>query len=74
MLSRRTILGSLAVVVTGLATGVAAFAAGGHGGRPAMMRHFVTRMIDEALDQANATVEQRTAIYGARDRAFAAIE
>jgi Spy/CpxP family protein refolding chaperone len=31
-------------------------------------------MIDEALAPANVTPEQRTQIYAARDRAFAAVE
>ena len=75
MLSRRTILGSLAVlgVGVGLITAVAAFAHGGHG-RPAMMKRFASAIIDEALAPANVTPPQRTQIYAARDRAFAALE
>ena len=73
MLSRRMILGSVAVLGVGLITAVAAFAQGGHG-RPAMMKRFVSVMIDEALAPANVTPEQRTQIYAARDRAFAAVE
>jgi Spy/CpxP family protein refolding chaperone len=74
MLSRRTILGSLAVlgVGVGLITAVAAFAHGG--ARPAMMKRFVSAMIDDALAPANVTPAQRTQIYAARDRAFAALE
>ena len=74
MLSRRTILGSLAVlgVGVGLITAVAAFAHGG--ARPAMMKRFVSAMIDDALAPANVTPDQRTKIYAARDRAFAAFE
>jgi Spy/CpxP family protein refolding chaperone len=74
MLNRRTILGSLAVLGVGLVTTVAAFAHGGGHGRPAMMKRFVSAMIDEALEPANVTAEQRTRIYAARDRAFAAFE
>jgi Spy/CpxP family protein refolding chaperone len=74
MLSRRTILGSLAVVAVGLVTSVAAFAHGGGPGRPAVMKRFVSAMIDDALAPANLTAEQRTQIYAARDRAFAAVE
>lgn len=74
MLSRRTILGSLAVVGVGLITSVAAFAHGGGMGRPAVMKRFVSAMIDDALAPANVTAEQRTQIYAARDRAFAAVE
>jgi Spy/CpxP family protein refolding chaperone len=74
MLNRRTILGSLAVLGVGLVTTVAAFAHGGGPGRPAMMKRFVSAMIDEALAPANPSLDQRTRIYAARDRAFAALE
>ena len=74
MLSRRTILGSLAVAGVGLITAVAAFAHGGGLGRPAKMKRFVSAMIDEALAPANVTPEQRTQIYAARDRVFATLE
>lgn len=74
MLSRRTILGSLAVVMgVGLVGAVAAFAHGG-AGRPAMMKRIASAMIDEALEPANVTPDQRAKIYAARDRAFAAFE
>ena len=75
MLSRRTILGSLAAVVgVGVVTAVAAFAHGGGPGRPAMMKRIASAMIDEALEPANVTADQRAKIYAARDRAFAAFE
>ena len=74
MLSRRTILGSLAVLGVGLATTVAAFAHGGGHGRPAMMKRMATAMIDEALEPANPTPDQRAKIYAARDRVFATLE
>lgn len=75
MLSRRTILGSLAVLGVGLITTVAAFAHGGPGSRHgAMMKRFVSSIIDEALEPANVTPEQRAKIYAARDRAFAVVE
>jgi Spy/CpxP family protein refolding chaperone len=75
MLSRRTILGSLAVLGVGLVATVAAFAQGmgGHG-RPAMMKRVASAMIDEALEPANVTPEQRLKIYAARDRVFASME
>jgi Spy/CpxP family protein refolding chaperone len=38
------------------------------------MKRFVSAMIDEALVPANVTPEQRTQVYAARDRAFAALE
>jgi Spy/CpxP family protein refolding chaperone len=75
MLSRRTILGSLAVLGVGLITTVAAFGHGGPGGRHGMfMKRFVSSMIDEALEPANVTPEQRAKIYAVRDRTFAAME
>jgi uncharacterized membrane protein len=77
MLNRRTILGSLAVVGVGLGlvTAVGAYAHGGPGGRHgAMMKRFVSSLIDEALAPAQVSAEQRTRIYAARDRAFAAVE
>ena len=68
MLSRRTILGSLAAVVgVGVVTAVAAFAHGGGPGRPAMMKRIASAMIDEALEPANVTADQRAKIYAARD-------
>jgi Spy/CpxP family protein refolding chaperone len=74
MLSRRTILGSLAVLAAGLVTSVVAFAHGGGPGlRHGMMKRVATAMIDEALEPAQVTPEQRAAIYAARDRAFAAV-
>jgi Spy/CpxP family protein refolding chaperone len=72
MLSRRTILGTLAVLGVGMVTVVAAFAHGG--GRPAMMKRIATAMIDEALEPAKVTPDQRAKIYASRDRAFAALE
>lgn len=76
MLSRRTILGAVAAVVgVGLVTAVVAFAhgMGGHG-RPAMMKRIASAMIDEALEPANVTPDQRAKIYAARDRVFASLE
>ena len=74
MLSRRTILGLVAVLGVGLITTVAAFAHGGGHGRPAMMKRMASAMIDEALEPAKVTADQRARIYVARDRAFAALE
>ena len=75
MPSRRTILGAVAVVAAGLVTGVAAFAhGGGPGFRHGMMKRMATAMIDEALEPAQVTPEQRAKIYTARDRAFTAVE
>ena len=75
MLTRRTILGALAAVVgVGPVTAVAAFAHGGGPWRPAMMKRVASAMIDEALEPAKVTADQRAKIYAARDRAFAAVE
>ena len=76
MPSRRTILGTVAVLAAGLVTGAAAFAhgGGGPGFRHGMMKRMATAMIDEALEPAQVTPEQRAKIYTARDRAFAAVE
>src|SRR5262245_43824438 len=74
MLSRRAIVGSVAVVGLGLIVSVAAFAHGGPGRHGAVMKRYMSSMIDEALAPANVTPEQRTQIYAARDRAFAAVE
>ena len=75
MLSRRMILGVGAVVAAGLVTGAVAVAhGGGEGFRQGMMKRMATAMIDEALDAAQPTPEQRAKIYAARDRAFAAVE
>src|SRR5262249_14925948 len=76
MPSRRTILGTVAVVAVGLVTGAVAGAQGGgmHSARHGMMKRRATAMIDEALEPAQVTPEQRAKIYAARDRAFTAIE
>jgi Spy/CpxP family protein refolding chaperone len=75
MLSRRMILGAGAVVAAGLVTGAVAFAHGGGAGfRHGMMKRMATAMLDEALEPANVTPDQRAKIYAARDRAFAAVE
>ena len=44
---------------------------GMHGG---LMKRMISAALDEALDQAAVTTEQRTAIHASRDRAFAALE
>lgn len=51
-----------------------AHAGWGHGGRPAIMKRFVTSAIDEVLDEAKVTPDQRSRINAARDRVFAAVE
>jgi Spy/CpxP family protein refolding chaperone len=52
-----------------------AHASWGHGGgRPAIMKRFVSSAIDEVLDDAKVTPQQRATINAARDRVFAAVE
>jgi Spy/CpxP family protein refolding chaperone len=79
-MKRRTWLGLMAVPVVALVTGAAALTVawaqgpGGHGMHGKMMKRMVSAALDEALDQAVVTPEQRTTIHASRDRAFAALE
>lgn len=73
-MTKRMKVGLAVVVTAGLLTGATAWAFGAHGGRPAMMKRVVSAVIDDALDAAHVSAEQRAAIHGARDRALAAIE
>jgi Spy/CpxP family protein refolding chaperone len=74
-MKRRTIIGLAAGLVATAAAGAGAFAYGAHGGgRHAIMRRVVSATIDDALDQAGVTPEQRAAIHAARDRVFAAVD
>ena len=73
-MKRRTWIAAIAVPIVGLMAGAGAMAFGAHGGRHGMMKRFVAAALDDALDEARVTPEQRTAIHGARDRAFAAVE
>jgi two-component system OmpR family sensor kinase len=79
-MKRRTMLSLAAVSLFALATGAAAFTAaqaqgpGGPGMHGRMMKRMVSAVLDEALDQARVTAEQRAAIHAARDRAFAALD
>jgi protein CpxP len=74
MLSRRTVLGSLGLLGVGLVAAVGAVAWAGPGARHGMMKRVATAMIDEALEPANVTPEQRIKIYAVRDRVFATLE
>src|SRR6266404_2544092 len=62
-----------AIAVVGL-VGVRAHAQGPGGMHAGMMKRMISAALDEALDQAAVTAEQRTAIYASRDRVFAAFE
>jgi Spy/CpxP family protein refolding chaperone len=55
--------------------GAVAFGAGEGGGfRHRVMRRVASAMVDDALDAAQATPEQRARIHAARDRVFATLE
>ena len=74
-MKRRTIFGLMTAGALGLVAAGGAVAYSGHGGgRHAIMKRVVLAAIDDALDEAKVTPEQRTAIYAARDRTFAAAE
>jgi Spy/CpxP family protein refolding chaperone len=79
-MTRQTFQRVTTVVLIAAAIGVAALVAArayahGPGGMHAgIMKRMVSAALDEALDQAAVSAEQRTAIHGSRDRAFAAIE
>lgn len=74
-MKRRTMFGLMAAGAVGLVAAGGAAAYGAHGGgRHSIMKRMVVAAIDDALDDAKVTPGQRTAIYTARDRAFAALE
>jgi Spy/CpxP family protein refolding chaperone len=73
-MKRRTIIGMVAVLASGALVGATAFAFGGPAHRASVMKRFVAAAIDDALEGAAVRPEQRAAIYGARDRVFAAVE
>lgn len=74
-MTRRTMMGVTAAVLAGTAlAGAGALAWAGHGMREGMMRRVATAVIDDALDQAQVTPEQRQTIHATRDRLFAVME
>jgi Spy/CpxP family protein refolding chaperone len=74
-MQRRTLFGLVTAGALGLVAAGAAVAYGTHGGgRHAFMKRIIVAAIDDALDEAKVTAEQRTALHGIRDRAFAAVE
>jgi len=76
-MKRRTMVGLVAAGTVGLVAtaGAVALGAGGGGGfRHGMMRRMAVAAIDEALEAAQVTPDQRTRIHAARDRVLAAIE
>jgi Spy/CpxP family protein refolding chaperone len=78
-MERRTMIGLAAGIAASLAVGagvaVGTGAAHAHGGwRAGIMKRMVSAAIDDALDAARVTAEQRRTIYAARDRVFATVE
>ena len=78
-MKRRTMMGVAAGVAVSLVAGAGALVgarnAHGHGGwRAGIMKRMVSAAIDDALDGAQVTPEQRQVIYAARDRVFATVE
>lgn len=73
-MKRRTIIGMLAVLTSGVLAGATALAFGGPAHRTSVMKRFVAAAIDDALEGASVTPEQRAVVYGARDRVWAAVE
>ena len=71
---RRTVIGLSVAAIGILVAGVGAFAVAQGHGREAMMRRMAIAMVDGALDEAQASPEQRTAIRAACDRVFAAVQ
>jgi Spy/CpxP family protein refolding chaperone len=76
-MKRRTAIGLAAgavMTVAAVGVGAGALALGHSGGRAAIMRRVVTAAIDEVLDRAQVTADQRVAILAARDRVYAVVE
>jgi Spy/CpxP family protein refolding chaperone len=63
-----------ATVAVAALVGARAYAQGPGGMHAGMMKRMISAALDEALDQAGVSAEQRTAIHASRDRAFAALE
>jgi Spy/CpxP family protein refolding chaperone len=77
-MTRRTLIGVVGLLAGGLAAGAGALAYGAtQGGGPMhqrVMKRMVTAALDEALDDAKVTAEQRATVHAARDRVFTALE
>ncbi|HSB62297.1 MAG TPA: periplasmic heavy metal sensor [Vicinamibacteria bacterium] len=74
-MKRRTVIGLAAGVAVSLAAGAGAVAYGTHAGmRHGIMKRMIAAGLDEALDQAQVTPQQRATIHAARDRVFASLE
>ena len=74
-MKRRTMIGVAGMAAVSLAAGATAWAVGGPArGRAAIVRRVVAAVIDDALDEAQVTPEQRAKIHAARDRVFAVVD
>ena len=73
-MKRRTVIGLSVAAIGTLVAGAGAFAVAHGPGREAMMRRMAFAAIDGALDEAQASPEQRAAIRAACDRVFAAVQ
>jgi hypothetical protein len=76
-MKRRTVIGLAAgavMTVAAAGVGAGALALAHSGGRTAIMRRVVVAAMDEALDRAQVTADQRVAIYAARDRVLAVVD
>ena len=71
---RRTVIGLSVAAIGTLVAGACAFAVAHGPGREAMMRRMALAAIDGALDEAQASPEQRAAIRAACDRVLAAVQ
>jgi len=63
-----------ATIAVAAVVGARAYAQAPGGMHGSIMKRMISAALDEALDQAAVTAQQRTAIYASRDRAFAAVE
>jgi Spy/CpxP family protein refolding chaperone len=71
--------GAAGLLVAGGAVALAGFAGGcghhgGHGRDPAAVAAFVTDRVDDALDDVDATPEQRARVHAVKDRLLAAAQ
>jgi Spy/CpxP family protein refolding chaperone len=74
-MKRRTVFGLMTAGALGLVAAGGALAYGTHGGgRHAIMKRMIVSAIDDALDEAKVTPDQRAQIHQIRDRAFLAVE
>ena len=74
MMKRRWFIGSIAALGVAVLGTASALAVGGHLGRHGLMKRFIDSAIDDALESAKATPEQRTRIRAATDRAVATVQ